>query len=64
MAVLSCCEAAIQEVVLNGQTVRAELVELLGIVQEWSIDLLAAAEKATGAIVRQVGSVKITCENV
>ena len=53
-----------QRVVLGGQAVWAELIGLSGIVQEQSKDLLAAAEEATGAIVRLVGSVEVACENV
>ena len=63
VAVLGCLETATQEVVFDGQAVRAELVGLSGIVQERSKDLLAAAEEATGAIVRLIGSIKVAREN-
>ena len=64
MAALGCLEAATQGVVLDGQAVQAEQVGLLGIVQEWLEDLLAAAKEATGAIMRLVDSVKVARENV
>ena len=64
VASLGRLKAGIQRVVLGNQAVWAELIRLLGIVQEQSKDLLAAAEKATGAIVRLVGSVEIAGENV
>ena len=59
-----CLEAATQGVVLGGQAVWAEQVGLLGIIQEQSEDLLAAAKEAIGAIVRLVGFVEVARENV
>ena len=64
MAALGCLEAAIQGIVSGGQAVWAKLVGLLDTVQERLKDLLAAAKEATGAIVRLVGSVEVTRENV
>ena len=64
VAGLGCLEAATQRVVLNGQAVWAELVRLLGIVQQQSKNLLAAVKEATGAIVHLVGSVEVARENV
>ena len=64
MAALGRLEAATQGVVLGGQAVWAELVGFLGIIYKRLEDLLAAAEEATGAIVRLVGSVEVAHENV
>ena len=52
-------EAVTQGVVLSGQAVWAELIGLLGIVQERLKNLLAAAKETTGAIVRLVDSVEV-----
>ena len=61
---LGYLKAATQRVISSGQAVWAELVRLLGIVQGRSEDLLAAAKKATGAIMRLVSSVEVARENV
>ena len=47
---------------MGGQAVWAELVGFLGIVQEQSEDLQAAAKEATGAIMHLVGYVELVRE--
>ena len=64
MAALGHLEVATHRVVSDGQTVWAKQVGLLGIVQEQSKDLLAAAKEATRAIVRLVGSIEVARENI
>ena len=64
VAAFGCLEVATHRAVLGGQAVWVKQVGLLGIVQKQLEDLLAAAKKATWAIVRLVGSVEVARENI